>query len=78
MKPLQRLIGRTPGGGLGQPLGLRLAGLGLRRRPRYMGLTATGPTAGVSATAVPTAAAWSADRWSIRKASTAWRRFCTR
>ena len=34
-----------------------------------------GPSAGVSAIAVPTAAAWSAGRRSISKASKAWRRF---
>jgi ubiquinone/menaquinone biosynthesis C-methylase UbiE len=54
------------------------AGVGLRRRPWYMGVTGTGPVSGVSAIAVPTAAAWSAGRWFSRNASSAWRRLWTR
>jgi hypothetical protein len=40
-----------------------------------MGVTAMELVSGVSVIAVPTAAARSAGRWLIRKASRAWRRF---
>jgi hypothetical protein len=54
------------------------AGLGLRRRPQYIGLTGVEAAAGVNAVAVHTAAAWSAGRWWLKMASKAWRRFWTR
>jgi hypothetical protein len=69
MERVQGLIDPNPADEPGRPLDRLRRGLVAPAPHRSMGVTRTGPVGGISANAVPTAAAWSICWWSSRNAS---------